>query len=454
MRIIVIGAGEVGFHIAERLADEKNDVVVIDTSAERLKYVQNSLDLSALTGSGSSPMVLKEAGINEADMVVAVTDSDEINMIACLIAGSVSSSITRIARIRNLEYLELTDILGENHLGIDLAINPELEAARQIQRLFEVPAADKVFDFGNGLVRLLSIEMDDKASIFGIELRYLKELQPSNGILLTAIEREGRVLIPHGRDQIQPGDTVWFMIEPSRLDDLLRTLEKPVEKISNLIISGGGIIGYYLARELEAQGVQIKLIEADYDRCAYLADNLEHTVVLHGSAIDQNLLEEENAGEAAAFVAVTDDDENNILSTLLAKQLGVPWVVTLANKRAYIQVVSAIGVDRVVSRRMAAVDKILQFIRKGNVLGATSLEGLDVELLEFGALDTSDVVGRQIKDLKIPEGAIFGAIVRGDQAIIPSGNDVVMPGDRITIFAKRKSINKLEKLFAVKPEFF
>ncbi|HDH97293.1 MAG TPA: Trk system potassium transporter TrkA, partial [Proteobacteria bacterium] len=386
--------------------------------------------------------------------LIAVTTNDEVNMIACLIASIQSKVVTKIARIRNLEYLEVPQMLDKQHLGVDLHINPELEAAESIARILEVPAAHQIIEFAEGRVKLVGLHIARESSITGVELQYLSALQPTRGILIAAIQRKGELLIPHGYDKIEVGDLVWFICQSEDVNNALQAFGVTAHSARKVLIYGGSKVGYFLARRIENEVSVLKLVEPDSARCEQLSQELSRTLILNGEATDQRLLEEEDVGDMDVLVAVTDDDEDNVLAALLAKRIGVPRVVTLIKKSGYLPVLQAIGVDNVVSTRIAAVNKILQFIRKGAVLSATTLGETDAEAIEFEALATSDVVGKTLAELKFPKESIVGAILRNDEVIIPGGATRIMEKDRVIMLARKSSLTRLERMFSVKLEYF
>lgn len=454
MRIIVIGAGVVGYTIAERLSSEGQDVVVIERDERRVKEVKETLDVKAIEGNGSSPRVLKEAGIEQADMVIAVTDSDEVNMIACLIANSQSRIPKKIIRVRNPEYLSYEKLFIGGPLGIDFNINPGLVAAERILKIIHVPGATDVVDFSAGTVKLIGIRLDNDSEVIGKRLRDLKELHPHNRVLVATIYRGRETIIPDGSEVLERGDHLFIVTVPEEIPKVLQLFGKKESAGRKVMIVGGGYIGSYIARRLEEEDFLVKIIERDEKRCNYLAEMLEKSLVLHGDGTDQELLKEEGIGDINTFVSVTNDEEDNILISLLAKNLGAERVIALVDKPEYLSLISTIGVDVVVSPRLASVSSILQFIRRGKILSVTTLVEERVEAIETLAMETSDIVGRPIKDIKFPEGALIGAVCKGDQALIPDGETVIDPGDKVVIFALRKAIPKVEKALMVKLEFF
>ncbi len=454
MNITIVGAGEVGYHIASRLSKENNDVVLIDRSAERVKYIFENLDVKTVHGSGSSPNILKEAGIESADMLIAVADSDEINMIACLFANMLSPHTIKIARIRNPEFLENRRIFSPDFLNIHLIINPEAEVVKTILRLMEVPGAADVVDFAEGKVKLVGIKVLPVSPMAGIRLKDLDRKGLNQGLLIAAIVRGHQMVIPGGEDAIMANDLVYVVSEGGKMPQVFKLFGKKGEPVNRVLIIGGGNIGSVLATKLEKRHIHVKLIEKNGERCTYLAEQLEKTVVLEGDGTDQALLEEENVKDMDFVVAATGDQEDNVLISLLAQAMGARKTITRIDKVSYIPLANAIGLDIIVSPRLSAVSAILQYTRKGKVLSVIPLKGEDAEAIEVVAMETSDIVGRPIKKMKFPKGAIIGAIVRNEEVIIPNGESVIAPQDRIIVFSTKESVPKLEKDLMVKLEYF
>lgn len=457
MKIIVIGAGEVGYNLAMKLSKESHDVVVIDHDPEKVRHIDETLDVKALLGKGSSPGALKEAGIEEAEMVIAVTDSDEINMVVCLIAGTQSKVPKRIARIRNLEYTRETQIFDEQHLDIDLCINPEMETARTIVRLTENPGSADFAEFADGKVELLGVKIEEDSYVVGKKLRELREVRdlfPDLKVLIVAISRNERIVIPHGDETIFVGDILYAVVDRHSIRNVLGYLRKEEEPVKRVFIAGGSHIAFEVARQLQDRGITVRMIEKDPMRCQQMAESLEKVLILQGEITDQKLLREEGIEDSDFFVSASDDENSNILASLLAKRLGARKTITVVRHLHYLSVLPTIGIDAVVSPRLSAIGRIMHYIRRGKVLSVTTLKEEDAEVIETVALDTSDIVNRPIKDLKFPKGALIGAVVRDEEVIIPGGNDIILPEDRVVIFALQSAIPKVEETLMVKLEYF
>jgi len=452
VKIIIVGAGEVGFHIAQKLSEESHDVVLIDKDPNMIKRIGENLDVQAFLGSGTSPQMLKDSGIREADMLVAATDSDEVNLISCLLACNLSKYMLKVARVRNKEYLEERDLFGQDLLGIDHIINPESVMVETIQNLMEVPGVSDVIEFAEGRVKLIGFTVTKDSPFNGRKLLSFEGLEEK--VLVGAIVRGTQVLIPQGSDTIQTDDMVYVVVRNNELHHVLRLFNIREEGLRRVIIVGAGQAGRALATALDKTKVSVKIIDKSKEKCDDLAKNLERVIVINGDGTDRDLLQEENIKDVDFMVVLTGDEESNVLISLLAKGLGAKKTITRVSKLSYIPLVSAIGIDTVVSPRLSAVRAILQYIRRGKIISVAPLKGEHAEAIEAEALETSDIVNIPLSKVKFPKGAIIGAIVRGEQAIIPRGDSVIMPKDHLIIFALRKVIPRLEKLLTVKLEYF
>ncbi len=452
MKIIIVGAGEVGFHCAQKLSEEGQDVVLIDKDPEKIKRITDNLDVQAVTGSGTSPGSLKDAGIVGADMLVAATDSDEANLIACLLAKNLNRYILKVARVRNREYLEEKELFGDSLLGVDQIINPESAMVETITNLMTVPGASDVIDFVDGKIKLIGYTIAKGSALAGRQLSTFSDIY--GNLLIGAIIRDEKVLIPHGMDTIQAGDLIYLVIRSNELNKVFSFLGINEKGVRNVIITGGGDTGGALGEALEDSKLHIKIIEKDNLRCTYLSEKLSRALVICGDGTDKDLLIEENIGGMDFLVALTGDEENNVLMSLLAKELGVKKIITRISKLSYIPLVSAIGIDTVVSPRLSAVRAILQYIRRGKVISVAPLKGEHAEAIEVEALETSDIVDKPISKIKFPKGALVGAVIRGEEVIIPTGNTVVESKDRLIFFALKEVIPKLENLLTVKLDYF
>lgn len=452
MKIIIVGAGEVGFHITQKLSEENHDVVLVDKDADQIKRISEHLDVQALLGSGTSPKILKEAGIRDADLLVAATDSDEVNLISCLLARSLNQYMVKVARVRNPEYLEEKELFSRHLLGIDHIINPESLMVENIQRLMQVTGASDVIDFVDGKVKLIAFTVSDTSPFAGRQLLSFKGIE--GRVLVGAVVRGDRVVIPSGQDTLEVNDLAYVVVRSDEVSNVLELFGIKDEGLRRVIIVGGGQIGSALASNLEQSRINVKVIERNKAKCEALSERLAKAVVINGDGTDQDLLREENVLDVDFLLALTADEENNILISLLAKALGAKKTITRVSKLSYIPLVSTIGIDTVVSPRLSAVRAILQHIRRGKIISVAPLKGEHAEALEVEALETSDMVNTPLAKVKFPRGSLVGAIVRNDEIIIPRGDSVIRPKDRLIIFALRQVIPKLEKLLTVKLEYF
>ena len=454
MKILIVGAGEVGFHIASHLARENKDVVIIDKDPAAIRHVSDNIDVQVVNGSGSSPVILEESGIKEAEILLAVTDSDETNLVACLVANLISPSTKKIARIRHADYDKYNETFREHAPHIDTLINPEVEVVKTIDRLIKVPCAAEVEEFSDGRVKFVGIHLDKSARLVDVRLSDIYAVTGKQSPLISAVVRDEELIIPRGNHRLKAGDLIYFISEKDRLIESLSIFDKHVEPIDRVMIIGGGSIGFRLATLLEKDSVYTKIIEKNPNRCTELAEKLNKAVVLHGDGSDQELLRAENVRNMDVVVTLTNDEETNILTSLLAKRMGAPKIITKISKFSYFPLMSMIGLEQVVSPRLSAINTIIQHMRRGKVLSTKSIKGEQAEIMEAVALETSDIVGKPIKEISIPEGTLVTGIIRNDTVIIPTGESVIEPGDRIIIFAKRQAIPKIEKILAVKLEYF
>ena len=454
MKVIIVGAGEVGFHISSHLALENKDVVIIDNNPEATRRISDNLDVQIVLGSGSSPVVLEEAGIQQAEIILAVTNSDETNLVACLTANILSPSTKKLARLRDADFDEYHNNFRENAPHIDTIINPEIEVVKTIYRMMSVPGAVDVGEFADGRIKFVGVNLEDESRLAGVQLSDMPEIIGEARPLIAAVIREDELIIPRGNDRLEPGDLVYFISEEDKLLDTLSLFNKLDQPVKRTLIIGGGRIGLRLANLLEDNSIYCKIIEQNPDRCAYLAERLNKAIVLHGDGSDHGLLAEENIQDMDMVITLTKDEETNILASLLAKRMGARKSITRISKFSYFPLMNAIGLEQVVSPRLSAINTILQHIRKGKVLSAISIKGEQAELIEAVALETSEIVAHPLRNISFPKGAMVAGIIRKDSIIIPTGESKIQPEDRVIIFARREAIPKIEKILAVKLEYF
>ncbi len=455
MSILIIGAGEMGYHLARRLSYEKQDVVIIDQSPERVNFISENLDVQALLGRGSSPATLEQAKINKAQMLVAVTDSDEVNLVACMMAGLMNPLMKKIARLRRLEDYERSDIAASKNFGIDLVISPEREAVSKLIQVLQVPSATDVIDFAEGRIKLFGFHLAADSQLLGRSLMSLRLEFSNKRFLIPAIFRGSEIIIPGGKDILNPFDIVYLLAATETIPELMKMFGLKSTPPKSFMILGASTVGVQTALGLERQGAsRIRLVDSDPEKCEEVAGLLDHTLVLKSDNVDEEFLRSEGIEETSVFLAMTEDDNNNALTALLAKRMGVHRVGALTNRMEYQRLLSAIGVDIVVNPRLAGASRILQFIRKGKVVSVSMLPGEVVEAIEFEAMETSQLVDRPLRKISFPAGAILGAVQRGSEFLIPDGDTVIQPGDRVVVFTRREAIPKIEKLVTVGLEYF
>ncbi len=442
MRVIIVGAGEVGFQLAKFLSVENIDVVVIDRSKEKLKRISEELDVALIEGEGGSPSVLKDAGADDADILLAVTDMDETNMIACLVAKAMFQIPRNVARIRNLEYFS-NDILLSS-LGINPAISPEIEAAKAVIRLIEVPFAADVEDFEGGKVKVIGFRIPTDSKLIGKVFKNLNLAKPK--VLIGAIQRGDNIIIPTGDDTIRKNDIIFLPVKRENIDPVCNSIGGVAMPVRRIMIVGGGRIGFYVAKTMEERNLSVKIIEKDAGRCKFLIKSLQKSVVLRGEGSDQKLLVEENINDMDVFAAISNNEELNIMASLLAKSLGVKKVITIVNKTDYLPLANNLGIEAVLSPRLITAGTILKYVRRGNILSLTTIAEGKAEIMEAEAKDGSALIGKTLREVELPKKTLIGAIIRDDNVIIPSGDDRIAGNDKLIIFTLWESVKQVEKL--------
>ncbi|PCJ15929.1 MAG: Trk system potassium transporter TrkA [Gammaproteobacteria bacterium] len=457
MKIIILGAGQVGGTLAENLASEANDITVVDTDGDRLRELQDRIDIRTVQGKGSYPNILRQAGADDADMLVAVTNSDEVNMIACQIAYTLFHTPTKIARVRAVPYMTRSNLFSNEALPIDVLISPEQLVTNHIKRLIEHPGALQVLDFAEGKVQLVAVKAYHDGPLVNQEIRFLRQHMPSIDTRVAAIFRRDRAIMPEGSTKIEVDDEVFFIAAKNHIRAVMSELRKLEQGYSKIIIAGGGNIGERLAEALESR-YQVKIIDHNANRCHQLSANLNRAIVIHGSSSDQELLLEENIEETDVFLALTNDDEANIMSSLLAKRLGARKVMTLINNPAYVDLVQGGDIDIAISPQQATIGSLLAHVRRGDIVNVHSLRRGAAEAIEaiaHGDKRSSKVVGRAIAEIDLPEGTTIGAIVRDNEVIIAHDDVVVQSNDHVILFLiDKKRIRDVERLFSVGITFF
>jgi len=458
MRVVICGAGQVGFGIAERLAAEENDVSVVDTSPELVQAIRDSLDVRGFVGHGAHPDVLVQAGCDQADMIIAVTLYDEVNMVACQVAHSLFNVPTKIARIRSQSYLQAhwADLFSSNHLPIDVIISPEVEVGELVLRRLEAPGAVDSVRFANGEVVTIGIDCGDNCPVVDTPLSQLTELFPDLQAVVVGILRDGKLFVPRSSDAMLAGDRVYVVCQVEQVRRTLGIFGHEEPEAHRVVIAGGGNIGLYVASSLEARGsrAKVKIIEASRERAIDIADRLKRAVVLNGDALDQEILQEADVQDADTLVALTNDDEVNILACVMAKRLGAASNMALINNRSYPAFAGTLGIDATVNPRSVTISKILQHVRRGRIRGVHTVENGLAEVIEAEALETSPLVGKALRDLDLPDGIRIGAVFRDGKVIMPSGSTQIAAKDRVIMFATAERVRQVEQMFRVSLEFF
>ena len=458
MKIIILGAGQVGGTLAEHLASEANDITVVDTDGERLRDLGDRLDIRTVQGRASLPNVLRQAGADDADMLVAVTNSDETNMVACQVAYTLFHTPTKIARVREAAYLTRGEELFDNDaIPVDVLISPEQVVTNYIKRLIEHPGALQVIDFAEGKAQLVAVKAYYGGPLIGQQLRQLREHMPNVDTRVAAIFRRDRPITPRGDTIIEADDEVFFIAAKANIRAVMSERRRLDESYKRIVIAGGGQIGERLAEAIQSR-YQVKIIEMSPARCRYLSDTLDSTVVLQGSASDRDLMLEENIADADVFLALTNDDEANIMSSLLAKRLGAKKVMTIINNPAYVDLIQGGEIDIAISPQLATIGTLLAHVRRGDIVSVHSLRRGAAEAIEaiaHGDSKSSKVIGRSIGEINLPPGTTIGAIIRDEEVLIAHDSTVINAGDHVILFlVDKKHIRDVEKLFHVGLSFF
>ncbi|RFB01749.1 Trk system potassium transporter TrkA [Parvularcula marina] len=457
MRVIVCGAGRVGYGIAARLAQEKANVTVIDQAASLIQQVTERLDVRGVVGSGSYPEILSEAGAAEADMIIAVTASDEVNIVSCQIAHSLFSIPTKIARIRAQSYLDTryADVFSRDNIPIDVVISPEHEVAQAVLQRMTTPAAFDIKAFAEGRVWSVGLKLGEDCPILATPLRQVRELFPDLMITVVTVHRGTSLFRPTGEDQLEAGDEIYFVCDRDRVNRAIGILGQEQIQAKRVIIIGGGHIGFDVAKSLEKLGQsRIRLIESDANRASAIAEELTRTIVLNGDGLDREILREAGVAEAETVVALTNSDQINLLSAIIAKREGARRTNILVNQPSYGPLSQSVGIDRFIDPRAITISTILQHVRRGRIKSVYSILDGQAELIEAVALETSSLVGSPLSESELPKGVVIGAIVRGGEVVLPRSDTVIEPGDRVILMALREDVASVERMFRVGIEYF
>lgn len=448
MKIIIAGAGEVGFHLAKLLSYESQDITLIDNNRNNLVYADTHLDIRTLKGDATSIQILKEAQVKNVDLVISVTSSEATNITVCVLAKQLGAKRT-IARISNTEFLDYKEEIGFDKFGIDELISPEALAAREIELLLNQSAFDDSYEFEDGALTMIGLSLSRTATFVGKTVEEAAKIFPALHFVPIAIQRFGTqyTLIPRGDTQFKEGDQVYFVTVPNGVAELYKLTGKVKQTIKNVMILGGSKIGKKTAADLARNNFKVKLIENNREKAFDLADELPNILVINSDGRNVELLEEENIHDMDAFIAVTGNSETNIMSCLVAKSKSVKKTIALVENMDYFQLSHSIGIDTLINKKLLAANNIFRFIRKGEVVAMTKLNNMNAELLEFIVKSSSEVCNKKIKDLDFPRSAIIGGIIRDGEGIIALGDFMIRSGDRIVVCCLPRSINKVEKLF-------
>lgn len=453
MKILILGAGQVGATLAQHLASEDNDITVIDTDSARLHDLHNRTEISILNGHASYPSTLAEAGCDSADMLVAVTNNDELNMVACQVAYSLFNTPTKIARVRSSEYLARKELFNPGAIPIDVLISPEQVVTTQIRRLIEYPGALQVLDFADGMVQMVAMKVYPDGPLVGCELKSLHENPDKINSWVCSIYRKNKTIIPDGKTVIEPYDELLFFAARKDIRSVMTRLRRGDRNVRHVMIAGGGRIGEKLAQSLEPSH-RVKLVEQDLQRCEELAEKFDDTVILHGSVTSKRLLSDENIDECDIYCALTNDDEVNVMSSMLAKRMGARKVLALINNTAYVDLVQGREIDIAISPEQATISGLLAYLRQGEIVNVQALRRGAAEAIELIIHEDSHharVVGKTIGELGLPDTAAIGAIVRGDEVLFGKKSLRLEDGDRLVVLiTNKKDLRAVEKSLHIK----
>jgi len=445
MRVIIAGAGDVGFHLAKLLAFEEHEIIIIDLDSQKLKAAANSIDAATIQGNATSVRVLEEARVENASLFIAVTQSEETNLCTAIIAKHLGAKRT-VARIQNTEFLFKREKLDLRDLGIDEIISPESLAAREIKRLLREVALTDAFEFEQGLLSLIGVIIEENSQLANRTLSDLAELNIDKDFINVAILRDTQTIIPHGENKFIAGDHAYFIAQPEGIDKIIALAGKRKVEIKNIMILGGSKVGFHASKKLSRK-FKVKLIESNKNKCFELADKLKNVMVINGDGRDVELLVEEGIDNMDAVIAVTGNSETNIMSCLVAKSHGVKKTICLVENMDYIHLSQNIGVDTMINKKLIAANFIFRYIRQGNVISLTSIHGVDAEVLEFMVNEKSKIANREIKNLDFPNSAIIAGVVRKGKGYIIMGNSRLLPKDRVVVLCKPDCIHKVEEFF-------
>jgi trk system potassium uptake protein len=445
MKIIIIGAGKVGYTLAENLINENNDVTIIDKHSDAIEKAEDNLDVMCIKGNGVSASILLEAGVDRADLLIAVTGSDEINMVCCLTAKKLGV-LQAIARVRDPEYADELSLI-KDQLGLDFVINPEYAAAEEIARNLGFSSAINVERFASGRVRMIELKVSSDMIIVNKKIKDIDK-QTSSSVLIGVIVREDEVIVPHGEEVVLENDAIYVIGKASSVYNFCKLCGKHPYKIRNVMIAGGGRITYYLYKLLSDMGMKLKIIEIDKERCQELSDRLPNALIINGDGTEEEVLQSENIANMDAFIAVTGIDEENLMSSLIAQRLGVKKIVTKLSRSNYIHIVKDMGLDTIISPKLITTDQILKYARGKSLESLLRIVEGKIEILEFVVHGSSRLINKPLKKLGLSDDTIIATIVRKNEVVVPHGNDVITEGDRIIVITREQNIANLYELEA------
>ena len=457
MRVIICGAGRVGYGLAASLAAENNTVTVVDLSSELIRQITTDLDVRGIVGHGSHPEVLKRAGVENADMIIAVTYSDEVNMIACQVAHSLFNVPTKVARVRAQSYLanEYNDLYSRENMPIDIIISPEIEIGRAILRRLNTPGAFNVVSFSEGRVQMLGVEINEECPIVDIPIKQISDLFPGLHAAIVGIKRDDELFAPRPDDPLNVGDKAYFITQSEHSGRLLEILGTRNNQARHIVIIGGGNIGSYVAKELESvSGVRVRIVERDKQQAEIAAEALKRTVILNGDAMEASIQEEAGVANSEMVICLTNDDKTNILSAVLAKKLGADHTISLINEVSMQKMQTELGIDMIIDPRASTISSILRHVRRGRILDVYSLEQGLAEVMEGEVLDTSPLSGKTLQDAELIDGIAIGAIINEGRVVFPTPETVIKTGDQVVLLAEKSAMKDIEQMFRVSTDYF
>ncbi len=457
MRVIICGAGRVGYGLAASLASENNTVTVVDVSADLIRQITTDLDVRGVVGHGSHPEVLKRAGIENSDMIIAVTYSDEVNMVACQVAHSLFNVPSKVARVRSQSYLDsaYNDLYSRENMPIDVIISPEIEIGKAILRRLNMPGAFNVVSFGEGRVQMLGVKIGEDCPIIDTPIKQIPDLFSGLHAAIVGVKRDNEIFAPMPDDPLNVGDEAYFVTQSDHATRLLEIVGNRENKARHIVIIGAGNIGSYVAKELESlPGVRVRVIENDKSQAEYAASALKRTVILNGDAMDAAIQEEAGVGTSEMVICLTNDDKTNILSAVLAKKLGAGNTISLINEVSMQDMQSELGIDMVIDPRASTISSILRHVRRGRILDVYSLENGGAEIMEGEVLETSPLAGKTLQDAGLIDGITIGAIIHQGRVMLPEPDLIVKQGDRVILMAEKSALKQIEQMFRVSMDYF